>query len=56
MNNVNYVDERGNYQNIENLTLMQIYNRGFQKGFEEGKREGANKVIDIMTRGEDQNE
>lgn len=28
----NYIDAQGNYHNIENLTLAQIYERGFQMG------------------------
>jgi len=28
----NYIDKEGNYQNIENLTLRQIYDRGIIKG------------------------
>lgn len=29
----NYIDERGNYQNVENLTLTQIYDRGVEDGY-----------------------
>ena len=28
----NYIDEKGNYINIENLTLRQIYDQGFEAG------------------------
>lgn len=28
----NYIDEKGNYHNIENLTLAQIYQRGVEEG------------------------
>lgn len=28
----NYIDAHGNYHNVENLTLAQIYDRGFQMG------------------------
>lgn len=28
----NYIDAQGNYHNVENLTLAQIYDRGFQMG------------------------
>lgn len=28
----NYIDKDGNYQNVENLTLRQIYDRGIEKG------------------------
>ena len=36
----NYVDDRGNYQNVENLTLKQIYDRAYKQGYEWGKYEG----------------
>ena len=29
----NYIDEKGNYHNIENLTLAQIYASGVQEGY-----------------------
>lgn len=32
----NYIDEKGNYQNIENLTLIQIYNQGYNEGYRDG--------------------
>ena len=28
----NYIDSQGNYHNVENLTLAQIYERGFRDG------------------------
>ena len=28
----NYIDDKGNYQNVENLTLAQIYNEGVKAG------------------------
>lgn len=34
MNNKNYFDERGNYINIENLSLADIYHRAFALGVE----------------------
>ena len=30
----NYIDKKGNYQNVENLTLAQIYNEGVKTGAE----------------------
>ena len=33
----NYVDDNGNYQNVENLSLREIYNRGYEHGLAHGK-------------------
>lgn len=41
MKTTNHFDERGNYVNVENLTLKQIYERGFDEGFKKGYIEGA---------------
>jgi hypothetical protein len=32
----NYFDKNGNYINVENLSLAEIYNRGYQDGAEDG--------------------
>ena len=32
----NYFDKSGNYINVENLSLAEIYNRGYQDGSEDG--------------------
>lgn len=32
----NYFDKDGNYINVENLSLAEIYNRGYQDGSEDG--------------------
>ena len=32
----NHFDKNGNYINIENLSLAEIYNRGYQDGSEDG--------------------
>lgn len=37
----NHFDEKGNYINSENLTLRQIWERGFDEGFKKGYIEGA---------------
>lgn len=37
----NHIDEKGNYINSENLTLRQIWERGFDEGFKKGYIEGA---------------
>lgn len=37
--NKNYIDEKGNYHNIENLTLTQIYDRGVEEGYRIAKQE-----------------
>ena len=29
----NYIDEHDNYMNVENLTLGEIYKRGYEDGF-----------------------
>lgn len=34
MTDRNHFDEKGNYLNIENLSLAEIYNRAFQKGID----------------------
>ena len=35
----NYIDEKGNYHNIENLTLAQIYEKGVKDGYKIAKME-----------------
>lgn len=35
----NYIDERGNYHNVENLTLTQIHDRASEEGYRLGKAE-----------------
>lgn len=42
----NYIDEKGNYHNIENLTLTQIYDRGVEEGYRIAKMEGQNHEQD----------
>ena len=37
----NYFDDKGNYINVENLSLREIYERGFDEGFKRGYLEGA---------------
>lgn len=37
----NYFDEKGNYINIENLSLKQIYERAFDEGYKKGYIDGA---------------
>ena len=37
----NYFDDKGNYINVENLSLREIYERGFDEGFKRGYPEGA---------------
>lgn len=32
----NYIDERGNYHNVENLTLTQIHDRASEEGYRLG--------------------
>lgn len=32
----NHFDKNGNYINVENLSLAEIYNRGYQDGSEDG--------------------
>lgn len=34
----NYFDEHGNYMNVENLTLGEIYKRGYEDGVKARKR------------------
>lgn len=34
----NYIDEKGNYHNVENLTLAQIYKRGEVEGLTKAQR------------------
>jgi hypothetical protein len=35
----NYIDKKGNYQNVENLSLAQIYDRGHEDGYKLAKAE-----------------
>ena len=37
----NYIDSNGNYINVENLSLREIYERGFDEGFKKGYIEGS---------------
>jgi hypothetical protein len=37
----NYIDEKGNYHNVENLTLTQIYDSGVQEGYRIAKQESG---------------
>lgn len=41
----NYFDKNGNYINVENLSLAEIYHRGYQDGAEDG-------LQDIRPKGE----
>lgn len=34
--NINYFDDDGNYVNIENLSLAEIYRRGSEEGYKRG--------------------
>lgn len=42
----NYIDERGNYHNVENLTLTQIHDRASEEGYRLGKAEAQQKKTD----------
>lgn len=35
----NHFDKNGNYINVENLSLAEIYNRGYQDGSEDGLKD-----------------
>ena len=35
----NYIDEKGNYHNVQNLTLTQIYDSGVEEGYRIAKQE-----------------
>lgn len=37
----NHFDEKGNYVNVENLTLRQIFEQGFDTGYKRGYIDGA---------------
>lgn len=37
----NYFDEKGNYINVENLSLREIFERGFDEGYKKGYPDGA---------------
>ena len=39
MEKKNYIDEKGNYHNIENLTFAQIYASGVQEGYRKARKE-----------------
>jgi len=44
----NHFDEKGNYINCENLTLKEIYERGFDEGYKKGYVDGTlHKDTDI---------
>lgn len=36
----NYIDEKGNYHNVENLSLTDIYQHGFYEGLNVGYKNG----------------
>ena len=37
----NYIDKNGNYINVENLPLIDIYNRGAEEGYKKGYIDGS---------------
>ena len=37
----NYIDEKGNYHNVQNLTLAQIYDSGVEEGYRIAKQEAS---------------
>lgn len=41
----NYIDEKGNYHNIENLTLTQIYDKGVEEGYRIARDEEQKKAL-----------
>lgn len=43
----NYIDERGNYHNVENLTLTQIHDRAGEEGYRLGKSE-AKQALELL--------
>lgn len=43
----NYIDAKGNYHNVENLTLTQIHDRASEEGYRLGKAE-AIAAADIL--------
>ena len=44
----NYIDEQGNYHNIQNLSLTQIYDSGVDEGYRIAKQETPKgKWLDI---------
>lgn len=43
----NYIDEKGNYHNVENLTLAQIHDRGVEEGYRIAKMEEQEKALRI---------
>ena len=43
----NYIDEKGNYHNIENLTLTQIYDSGVEEGYRIAKQEGERIIAQV---------
>ena len=43
----NYIDEKGNYHNVENLTLAQIYDKGVEEGYRIAKMEEQEKALRI---------
>ena len=47
MNNRNYMDKQGNYHNIENLSLGDIYRRGYVDGYNQAKMEDLKKDLGI---------
>lgn len=42
----NYIDAKGNYHNVENLTLTQIHDRASEEGYRLGMTEGLKTVIE----------
>lgn len=44
----NYIDKSGNYVNIENLTLTEIFNRGREEGYKAGYIHGSLSRPELM--------
>lgn len=43
----NYIDKNGNYINVKNLSLRQIYERGLDEGYKKGYVDGTLRQGDI---------
>lgn len=47
----NYIDERGNYHNVENLTLTQIHDRASEEGYRLAKETMSEELALQYTKG-----
>ena len=44
----NYIDENGNYHNVQQFTLAQIFDSGVEEGYRRSKLQSRDMVADLF--------